>query len=51
MQLTVHAQVHVEIIEIVKEQITKLHKHINMHTICKIWMLSTFINSSYTHTK
>jgi hypothetical protein len=48
MQLTVHAQVHMDIADTVKANLTKLHKHTNMHIICEFWMLSTFVNNSYT---
>jgi hypothetical protein len=48
MQLTVHAQVHIDIPEIVKTQITEFYKHANFHTICELWMLNIFIRSSYT---
>jgi hypothetical protein len=48
MQLTVHAQVHMDIADTVKANLTKLHKHTNMHIICELWMLSTFVNNSYT---
>jgi hypothetical protein len=46
MQLTVHAQVHIEVADIIKEHLTKLYKH--THAICELWMLSTFISNSYT---
>jgi hypothetical protein len=48
MQLTVYAQVHIDISDIVKAHLTKLYKHTNMHTICELWMLRIFINNSYT---
>jgi hypothetical protein len=51
MQQTVHVQVHLDILETVKTQITEIYKHTNLHTICKLWMLNTFIGNSYTHTK
>jgi hypothetical protein len=51
MQLIVHAQVHVEIAETVKVNLTKLYKHTNIHTIYEFWMLSTFIRNIYTNTK
>jgi hypothetical protein len=47
MQLTVHAQVYIEVADTVKEHLTKLYKH--THAICELWMLSTFISNSYTN--
>jgi hypothetical protein len=47
MKLTVHAQVHIDISEIAKAHLTKLYKHTNMHIICELWMLSTFISNIY----
>jgi hypothetical protein len=46
MQLTVHAQVHIEVADTVKEHLTKLYKH--THAICELWLLRTFISNSYT---
>jgi hypothetical protein len=51
MQLTMHVQVHLDIPEIVKTHIIEIYKHTNLHTICELLMLNTFISSSYTHTK
>jgi hypothetical protein len=43
MQLIVYVQVHIDVPEVTKTQITELYKHTNMHTICELWLLSTFI--------
>jgi hypothetical protein len=48
MQLTVHAQVHIEVADIVKENLTKLYKHTHIHAIYELGMLSTFISNKYT---
>jgi hypothetical protein len=47
MQLTVHVQVHIEVADTFKEQLTKVYKQ--THSICELWMLSTFISNSYTN--
>jgi hypothetical protein len=49
--LTVHVHVHIDVPKVSKTQITELYKHTNMHTICELWILSTFINNSYTNNK
>jgi hypothetical protein len=48
MQLTVDAQVHIEVADAVKEKLTKLYKHTHIHAICELWMLSIFISNKYT---
>jgi hypothetical protein len=47
MQLIVHVQVHIELVDTVKAQLTKFYKH--THAICELWMLSTFISNNYTN--
>jgi hypothetical protein len=44
----VYAQVLEEIADIAKAHLIKLYKHTNMHIIYELWMLRTFIGSSYT---